>query len=141
MKICITTSLLLLAMAASCQLHWEKTTNWTLYRYQGHGLFKIPLDSLNKYDNFPMNQDSMAAFLDSVKTLHPEGPVAWMGGYIAPCKLDGVIRKVDLSTYGGFFYDEITKTFYELPLEKRQGWLSYIQQCYLSLTRKASNSF
>ena len=40
--------------------------------------------------------------------MHPNGPVAWMGGYIATCDLDGVVRKVDISKYGGFFFDEKT---------------------------------
>src|SRR5580698_3904672 len=92
MKILIVTSLLLSAAAASCQPNWKNATGWTLYHYQGHRLFKIPLDSLDQYQTYPLNQDSMAVLLDSVKTLHPEGPVAWMGGYIATCKLDGSIR-------------------------------------------------
>jgi hypothetical protein len=136
MKILIVASLLFSATVASCQLHWEKATNWTLYRYQGHRLFKIPVDSLNHYDTLALNQDSMAVFLDSAQTLHPEAPVAWMGGYIATCNLNGVIRKVELSNYGGFFYDEKTKVYYQIPAVKSEDWLSYIQQCYLNLTKK-----
>jgi len=136
MKILIIISLLLSATFASCQLHWEEATNWTLYRYQGHRLFKISLDSLKHYDSLALNQDSMAVFLASVQTLHPDGSVSWMGGYIATCKLDGTIRKVELSNYGGFFYDEKTKVYYQIPAVKSEDWLSFIQQNYLNLTRR-----
>jgi hypothetical protein len=59
-----------------------------------------------------------------------------MGGYIATCKLDGSLRKVELSNYGGFFYDEKTKVYYQIPAAKSEDWLSYIQQNYLTLTKK-----
>jgi hypothetical protein len=136
MKILIVISFLLSTIVASCQLHWEKATNWTLYRYQGHRLFKIPIDSLSNYDSSALNQDSMAVFLASARTLHPEGPVSWMGGYISTCKLDGVVRKVELSNYGGFFYDEKTRVYYQIAAVKSADWLSYIQQNYLNLTKK-----
>jgi hypothetical protein len=140
MKIVLITSLVLSATVASCQLQWGKATNWTLYRYQGHRLFKIPLDSLRQYDSLALNQDSMAVFLNSAQTLHPEASVAWMGGYIATCKLNGIDRKVELSNYGGFFYDEKTRTYYKITEGKSEDWLFYLQQCYLNLTRKQPSS-
>jgi hypothetical protein len=140
MKFLIVSGILLSATVASCQLHWDKANDWTLYRYQGHRLFKIPLDSLNRYGSIVLNQDSMAVFLASVQTLRPKGPVAWMGGYIATCKLNGAVRKVELSNYGGFFYDEKTKAYYQIPAVKSEDWLSYIQECYLNLTRKAPHT-
>lgn len=78
----------------------------------------------------------MAVFLASVQTLHPQGPVSWMGGYIATCKLDGTIRKEELSNYGGFFFDEKTRAYYQIPAVKSEEWLSFIQQNYLNLTRR-----
>ena len=139
MKIFIGACLLLSDTVASCQLHWEKSKEWTLYRYQGHRLFKIPLDSLQSFDSSPLDKDSMAIFLDTFKSLHPEAPIAWMGGYIATCKLDGVIRKIEISNYGGFFFDEKTKSYFELPLDKRERWQDYLQQTYLDLTRRRAS--
>ena len=78
----------------------------------------------------------MAVFMGSAQALHPEAPMPWMGGYIATCKLDGTIRKVELSNYGGFFYDEKTRVYYQIPAIKSEDWLSYIQQNYLNLTRR-----
>lgn len=138
MKMFFGACLLLSATMASCQLQWKKSNEWTLIRYQGHRLFKIPLDSLKTYDSSPLNQDSMAIFLDTLNILHPEAPIAWMGGYIATCKLDGVIRKIEISNYGGFFFDDKTKTYYELPPNIRERWLDYLQQSYLDLTRRHS---
>ena len=137
MKLLLNICLLLSVTFASCQeLHWKDATNWTLYRYQGHRIFKIPVDSLNGYDSLPLDQDSITDFMDSVQILHPRGPVAWMGGYIATCKLNGVVRKVELSNYGGFFFDEKSRTYYTLPPEKSENWIAYLQLKYLSLTRK-----
>jgi len=131
------TFLFLSVTIASCQkLYWKDATNWTLYRYQGHRLFKIPLDSLQSYDHLSLDQDSILAFMDSVQLLNPKGAVAWMGGYIATCKLNGIVRKVEFSNYGGFFFDEKTRTYYTLPSEKTEDWITYLQQQYLSLTRK-----
>ncbi len=125
-------------MVASCQIHWEKATNWTIYRYQGHRAFQITVDSLKNYERIELDQDSMSAFVDSAHLLHPNGPVAWMGGYIATCDLDGVVRKVDLSKYGGFFFDEKTGAYYELPFSKSEQWISFLHEHYLSLTRRLS---
>ena len=136
MKNLFVISLLLSATVASCQLHWERGTNWKLYRYQGHRLFKIPIDSLSNYDNLVLNQDSMAVLLASVQNLHPDGPVSWMGGYIATCQLGSTIRKVEISNYGGFFYDEKTRAYYQISAAKSEDWLSYIQQNYLNLTKR-----
>jgi hypothetical protein len=136
MKILIGSFLILSTTIASCQIRWDKATDWTIYRYQGHRLFKISLDSLTGYDSKSLNQDSVADYLDSVQIMASEGQITWMGGYIATCKLDGNIRKVELSNYGGFFFDEKTRKFYQISPDKSEAWTFYLQQCYLDLTRK-----
>jgi hypothetical protein len=127
MKTLTLSFLLISTTVASCQMHWEKATNWTLYRYQGHRLFKIPLDSLKFYNSLPLNQDSIGIFVNSLGILHPEAPIEWMGGYIATCQINGALRKVELSNYGGFIFDEKSKTYYQLPPDKTERWISYLQ--------------
>jgi hypothetical protein len=136
MKIIFTLGLILASMLTSCQIQWKRTSNWNLYRYQGHGLFKYPIDSLKYLDKLSMNQDSIQSYMASAQVLHPEGPVAWMGGYIATCTMDGELRKIELSNYGGFFYDEKTKTYYQVQSDLTELWVSYLQDCYLILTHK-----
>jgi hypothetical protein len=136
MKSIIIACLLLSAFMASCQVHWDQASDWTLYSYQGHRLFKIPVDSLSLYDHQPMNQDSMATFVKSAKILDTKAPLVWMGGYVATCNISGSLRKVELSIYGGYFYDEKTSQYYQLPPEKAEAWISFLQQSYMTSFKK-----
>src|SRR5215469_14099862 len=119
--------LLFCSILASCQVHWGQASDWKLYEYQGHRIFKLPVDSLKLYRSLTMNQDSMALFINSATVLHLKAPLVWMGGYVATCRVGGTDRKVDLSRYGGYFYDEKTSTYYQLPTEKIDAWLAFVQ--------------
>jgi hypothetical protein len=132
MKSILITCLLISTLMASCQVHWDQASDWTLYSYQGHRLFKIPIDSLKLFDHQSLKQDSMAAFVKSAKMLDTKAPLVWMGGYVATCNVSGSLRKVELSTYGGYFYDEKTSSYYQLPAEKTDAWLSFLKNSYLS---------
>lgn len=123
------------SLISSCQIHWGKASDWTIYGYQGSRMFKLSLDSLRSLDTLKMDQDSVNDYLTSAHTLKSE-PGVWMGGFITTCVLDGEIRKVDFSNYGNFFYDEKSRTYYELSTEKAEPWLSYIQNCLVTLAHK-----
>jgi hypothetical protein len=132
MKSVIISCLMSTALMASCQVHWDQASNWTLYSYQGHHLFTIPIDSLKLYDHQAMNQDSMTEFVKSAKVLKSKTALIWMGGYLATCKLGGITRKVELSIYGGYFYDDKTGSYYQLPDEKTDAWISFLQNSYIA---------
>jgi hypothetical protein len=139
MKSSLITSFLFSALFASCQVHWDQSSNWTLYQYDGHRVFAITADSLKSLESSPMNQDSMAYFVKSATVLNTKAPLAWMGGYITTCTVNGGLRKVEISNYGGYFYDEKSSTYYQIPTGKIDAWLAFIQDSYLKLvTRKSS---
>lgn len=139
MKSTLIASLLFSASFASCQVHWSQSSNWTLYQYDGNRVFTISVDSLKFLESSPMNEDSMAYFVKSAQFLNTTVPLAWMGGYIATCKVNGTVRKVEISRYGGYFYDEKTSAYYQLPMEKIDPWLAFVQDSYLKLVKKQNS--
>ena len=62
----------------------------------------------------------MVVFLDSVQTLHPEAPIAWMGGYIATCKLNGTVRKVELAIMAAFSTTKNPKRIIKFQLQNQK---------------------
>src|SRR5580698_8299712 len=137
MKPVLIAFIFLSTLSASCQVHWEQSSNWTLYQYEGNRLFAISIDSLKFIKNSMINQDSMAYFVKSATPLNKKG-LAWMGGYIASCKINGSLRKVEISNYGGFFYDQSSSTFYQLPIEKIDDWLSFLQNSYITMIKEGN---
>jgi hypothetical protein len=87
-----------------------------------------------------MNQDSMTYFVKSAAVLNTKMPLAWMGGYVATCKINGTFRKIEISRYGGYFYDEKSGTYYQLPVDKIDAWLSFFQDSYLALVTKQNKN-
>ena len=141
MKIAISACLLLSSIISSCQIRWAKTTEWKLYAFEGNDQFKVPIDSLYNLDTLMLNQDSMASYLMSAEIKHPTAPTVWLGGYIATCRLNGTVRKVEISNYGGFFFDEKTKAYYHVTADKIEFWNSYLQGAFLTLARKLSSKY
>lgn len=81
-----------------------------------------------------LRQDSMTFFLKTVTQI-PEGknPV-WMGAYVATCQLEnGTPIKIEISQYGGFFYVERERRYYELAEDVRDNWLSFLTSKWLQL--------
>jgi hypothetical protein len=99
-------------------------------------MFKIPIDSLGSFDSLKLNQDTVKSYLTTARILDPKDQGVWMGGYITTCELDGKPRKIDFSNYGNFFYDENSKTYYQLSESKSEDWNAYLQNCLLTLARK-----
>ena len=139
MKSILFVVLLVSSLMASCQTHWDKASAWTLYSYQGRRIFRLPIDSLERYDNLYLNQDTMASLIKSSKIADTQAAHIWMGGYAATCKIDGTIRKVDISNYGGYFFDERTGVYYQLPPEKIEAWQTFLKDSYRTLVTKNRN--
>jgi hypothetical protein len=139
MKLSLIVCLQFVVLLSCGQVQWNQSSDWTIYQSQASDIFKVPNDSLNSLDTLGLNKDTVESYLSSLELFHPKAPVAWMGGYIATCKIDGVRRKIDLSNYGGFFYDEKTNAFYRVSKDRIDSWVDYVQSSYLTLLKKKKN--
>jgi hypothetical protein len=106
-------------------MHWEHATDWTVYNVQNKNIWALPIDSLELFNHKELNSDSMQIFLAKTTAISPKSPV-WMGAYVTTCILDHKKRKIEISTYGGFFYDDSAKQYYQLPLNVQKDWLNYL---------------
>jgi hypothetical protein len=108
------------------QPDWQQSSQWTLYNVRGAKFYKIAADSLDRYANRPLNDDSMHIFLSHSFALPSDKAPAWMGAFVTSCTLDHKKRKIDISSYGGFFFDETEKKFYSVPENIQRDWLNYL---------------
>jgi hypothetical protein len=98
-----------------------------MYDAHGNATYNCPRDSMQYIRSKPLNIDSMAYFLQSVTLLPANKPAAWMGAYLVSCEIpQSNTRKILISTYGGFFFDETDKSYYQLPRDLRTDWLNYL---------------
>lgn len=115
---------------------WQKSAHWTLYNIRGAKFYKVPLDSLDQFEKKPLNDDSMRTFLSVAAALPPDKAPMWMGAYVVSCSIDGRTCKVDVSSYGGFFFDESTQKYYSIPENSQKNWLNYLAASAGSLSTK-----
>lgn len=114
-------------------INWQQTSHWRLYKIKGSVQFSISADSLNLLKNYQLRSDSMVYFLHSADLMPANMRPTWMGGAVATCLYDGKMRKILISLYGGFFYDQASGTFFQLPTQMKDDWLQYINGCLSSL--------
>jgi len=113
---------------------FESAGKWKLYDVAGHNLFKYSTDTLKHFSYYSLHDDSMHTFLQGIKELRTDDPPVWMGGpHVVTYELDGEIYKLDISHYGGFFFDERTRKYYQLSEDKRDDWLTYIRDCFIAV--------
>jgi len=113
-------------------INWKQTSHWRLYKINGVQ-FSISADSLSLFKNYQLQSDSIVTFLHGVEAIPADARPVWMGGFVATCLYDGKIRKILISSYGGFFYDQTSGTFFQLPAQMKDDWLQYINSCLSAL--------
>ena len=113
---------------------WKAMSDWKLYQENKFNVvFRIPADSLASLPSGPLSSDSMRTFLMDAEKIEGVNP-QWMGCYLATCKdRQGHIYKVVISHYGGFFYDPMGKTYYQVPAAMSRDWLIFFSNTYMRL--------
>ncbi|HMH34083.1 MAG TPA: hypothetical protein VK543_13690 [Puia sp.] len=130
----------LFILANSCtafpqSIHWSKTSHWKLYDLKDQKGFSVSLDSLTHFKSIGLDDDSVRGFLEHATAWPKEKTAVWMGYFTVTCENGaGIPKKIELSMYGGFFYDETAKQYYQLPEEIRQDWLDFLNRKYDQLT-------
>jgi hypothetical protein len=117
---------------------WARTKHWKIYSIAGQRVFKISKDSLQNLPSSDLDGDSLRYFLSVTKTIPLDQTPVWMGSWLSSYEsTNGRINKVEISTYGGFFYDEASSKYYEVPRELSAPWRIYINNRITKL--KAGN--
>jgi hypothetical protein len=113
----------------SQNIDWNKTSDWKLYDIHTSKAFDYSLDTLNKFKNVSLDEDTLKMFLNNLSIIQSDQTPVWMGFYVASCKMmDGSYAKIDISVYGGFFYVEKIKTYFRLLPEYSNAWMDYLTQ-------------
>jgi hypothetical protein len=116
---------------------WKSSTNWTIYNIRSSRAFNYTLDSLHKFDSAKLDDSTMHSFIQDCKTIDAKDAPVWMGLYKTTCKFnDSLIHRIDISVYGAFFYDEETKTYFEITGERKEQWQDYLLHHLLSFPDK-----
>jgi hypothetical protein len=111
------------------KMDWGKSRDWKLYDIHTNKAFAYSSDTLQNFKCIELPQDSMQTFLKELTEISKDDSPVWMGLYVATCKLeDGLLRKIDISVYGGFFYDENSKTYFQLQKIFSDNWLNYLRE-------------
>lgn len=112
------------------EAQWVSAKNWRLYEINNKRDYALPIDSLGKFKFMLLNLDTLNSFLELAEKWPKEKYSMWMGRYLCTCEIDGVKRKVDISVYGGFFFDEYTRTYFQIPKPMVDDWIGYWNVTY-----------
>jgi hypothetical protein len=113
--------------AFSQTINWQQTHGWRLYHLHDKKGMRVLPDSLSLANSRALDDDSIQFFLSGVSKIQRGDEPVWMGAIILSC-LDstGSFRKIDVSVYGGFFYDEQLRKYFQVREEIRTAWLEYL---------------
>jgi hypothetical protein len=119
----------------SQDIHWEQTKNWKQYDIHDDNAFRYSLDTLKHFKCLKLDDMILHNYLKQAVSWPKEKNSLWMGLYVTTCEIEnGETRKIDISVYGGFFYDEKEKTYYALPTEINDDWLQYFHDMAAKLS-------
>jgi len=134
MRFAFFTILMFVIFKANAQkIPWRNTQHWKLYNISTGNIFSYPVDTLKNFPYYPLNEDSILTFMSMITEIPSDDPPVWMGAHVATYEKDRVIYKLEISQYGGFFYDEKTQRYFQIPPQKRDDWHAYIRACFMSL--------
>ena len=108
----------LLCVISSCpaqKIEWNKTYNWKMYDVHDFDAFNYSITELDSLKAIPLNTDTMRLFLNNVDVWPHDKTSVWMGLYLTSFQMnDGQVRKIEISVYWGFLYDELDITYYQV---------------------------
>ena len=126
-SILIIVNLLALHAVPAQEINWKHVRNWKLYDIHNQAGMRYPLDTLQHFKSLYLNKDTMQTFCDNIIAWPKEEYSMWMGLYVATCETeDQKVRKIVISTYGGFFYDPEARRYYQVPAEMTKQWLEFL---------------
>jgi len=111
----------------SQSMNWQQMRGWKIYDLHDKKGMRTPVDSLKYFRSITLDDDSIKYFLLGATEIHHGDEPVWMGAIIlSGVDSSGIFSKVDVSVYGGFFYDEKTRKYYQVRDEVKEEWMEYL---------------
>jgi hypothetical protein len=131
-KIILIASMLFFCLfnASSQGVKWPATKNWKLYEIKDKQYYALPADSLTRFKILSIDNDTVQSFLKLAEQWPKDKYAMWMGRYLCTYELDGKPIKVFISVYAGFFFDEFSKTCYQIPEGLVDEWQKFWTDSY-----------
>lgn len=126
LKLFVTFSILIVNFSCKSQSisDWKKASDWKIYKTRDLNAFKLSIEELKSIEN--TEADTIGVYIQNAEKVNSE-PI-WKGIFIASCKVNGTVRKVIFSNYGGFFYDPEQKQYYLVEEGLRKQLLEYLKR-------------
>ena len=112
--------------AAGQSVDWSKARDWKLFAVHGRDIWALVVDSVDAFPHVGMQRDSCRYLLEGVTVLGDKKAPVWMGGFVVSCRVDSGRRKLLVSSYGGFFYDALSKQYFRIAADRQREWLDYV---------------
>src|ERR1700712_2787637 len=109
-----------LSAVTAQSIDWNKTSHWKMYKLKADKPLGYSVDTLINFHFAAINDDSIHYFLRTAAIWPLEKTSLWMGAYYASYEQEGKVYKADISQYGGFFYDEATKRYYQVTMKMKK---------------------
>jgi hypothetical protein len=110
-------------------IDWQQTHGWKIYVLRDKKGMRTAVDSLKYFRSITLDDDSVKYFLVDAKEIARSDEPVWMGANIlSDVDSSGLFRKIDASVYGGFFYDEQSKKYFQLSGELKEVWMRYLNR-------------
>lgn len=108
-------------------IKWEVANNWRIYKMPSHIGLRISLDSMPIYKSMPIESDRLRTYMKNIQEIKNVNPV-WTGLYVGSCELNNIKHKILFSRYGGFFFDDNSKRYYQISEELREDWINFLNE-------------
>src|SRR5262245_1109095 len=130
-----TAALIIVLLTVTCvtvhgqQTNWSTCSNWKIYDIKDKKAFVYSTDTLKHFKAKALDSASIAYFLSDVDLWPVEQTSLWMGYHVLSCTDDlKMPRKIEVSYYGGFFYDDKNKRYYQVQEFKKSEWLEFMDK-------------
>lgn len=112
-------------------INWQKTSNWKIYKIQDNRSFIYTLDTLQNFTSIRVNDKEMQLLVQGIADLNQKESPLWMGNYVLSFDYpNGVSHKIEVSTYGGFLYEDAAKKYYFVPENNRRQLQDFMSKIF-----------
>jgi hypothetical protein len=106
---------------------WSNSSHWKIYKGEGMQVFDYSTKTMDTLPHVDFDNDSIQYYLKQATPIPKDHTPLWMGAWLASYEsIDGKTHKVELSSYGVFFYDQASESYYAVPRELSRPWQNFL---------------